>query len=87
MTNNQDFTVESNRAKAGVQKSDSEASKERSADRTTAVLEQLMQDRVTIWTVAYTKPFLKELAALPLEIQTRVEPIIFQELESDNPLF
>ncbi len=38
-----------------------------------------------MWTVEYTKRFLKELAALPLEIQTRVEPVIFQELETDNP--
>jgi mRNA interferase RelE/StbE len=38
-----------------------------------------------MWTVEYTKRFLKELAALPLEIQSRVEPIIFEELESENP--
>ena len=38
-----------------------------------------------MWKVEYTKRFLKDLAALPLEIQTRVEPIIFQELESENP--
>lgn len=38
-----------------------------------------------MWKVEYTKRFLKELAALPVEIQTRVEPIIFQELESENP--
>lgn len=29
--------------------------------------------------------FSKDLAALLVEIQTRVEPIIFQELESENP--
>lgn len=38
-----------------------------------------------MWTIEYTKRFLKELAALPLEIQSRVEPIIFEELESENP--
>lgn len=39
-----------------------------------------------MWKVEYTKRFLKELAALPAEIQNRVEPIVFQELESENPL-
>lgn len=38
-----------------------------------------------MWQVEYTKRFLKELAALPVEIQSRVEPIAFQELESENP--
>lgn len=38
-----------------------------------------------MWKVEYTKRFLKELAALPLEVQTSVEPIVFQELESENP--
>ncbi|NEQ18992.1 MAG: type II toxin-antitoxin system RelE/ParE family toxin [Microcoleus sp. SIO2G3] len=38
-----------------------------------------------MWRVEYTKRFLKELAALPVEIQSRVEPIVFQELESENP--
>jgi mRNA interferase RelE/StbE len=38
-----------------------------------------------MWRVEYTKRFLKDLAALPMEIQTRVEPIVFQELESENP--
>lgn len=38
-----------------------------------------------MWQVEYTKRFLKELAALPVEIQSRVEPIVFQELESENP--
>jgi len=38
-----------------------------------------------MWEVEYTKRFLKELAALPIEIQNRVEPIVFQELESENP--
>lgn len=32
-----------------------------------------------------TKRFLKDLAALPQEIQIRIEPIVFQELESENP--
>lgn len=38
-----------------------------------------------MWKVEYTKRFLKELADLPEEIQVRIEPIVFQELESDNP--
>lgn len=38
-----------------------------------------------MWTVEYTKRFLKDLAALPTSIQERVEPIIFEELESENP--
>lgn len=38
-----------------------------------------------MWKVEYTKRFLKDLAALTAEVQSRVEPIIFQELESDNP--
>jgi mRNA interferase RelE/StbE len=38
-----------------------------------------------MWQLEYTKRFLKELAALPVEIQSRVEPIVFQELESENP--
>lgn len=38
-----------------------------------------------MWTVDYTKRFLKELANLPVEIQSRVEPIVFEQLESENP--
>ncbi|MBD2182510.1 type II toxin-antitoxin system RelE family toxin [Aerosakkonema funiforme] len=38
-----------------------------------------------MWKVEYTRRFLKELAALPADIQNRVEPIVFQELESENP--
>jgi mRNA interferase RelE/StbE len=38
-----------------------------------------------MWTVEYTKRFLKELSAFPPEIQSRVEPVIFQQLESENP--
>nr|WP_230968342.1 transposase family protein [Nostoc sp. WHI] len=38
-----------------------------------------------MWQVEYTKRFLKELADLPIEIQSRVESIVFQELESENP--
>ncbi|NJN60055.1 MAG: type II toxin-antitoxin system RelE/ParE family toxin [Leptolyngbyaceae cyanobacterium SL_5_9] len=38
-----------------------------------------------MWTVEYTKRFLKELAVLPAEIQSRIEPIVFQELEAENP--
>jgi mRNA interferase RelE/StbE len=38
-----------------------------------------------MWTVSYTKRFLKELADLPDKLRTRVEMIVFQELETDNP--
>ncbi|BAZ29115.1 hypothetical protein NIES4074_15530 [Cylindrospermum sp. NIES-4074] len=38
-----------------------------------------------MWQVEYTKRFLKDLADLPTAIQERVEPIVFQELESENP--
>lgn len=38
-----------------------------------------------MWKLEYTKRFLKKLANLPEEIQARVEPIIFQELEAENP--
>jgi mRNA interferase RelE/StbE len=38
-----------------------------------------------MWTVEYTKRFLKELSALSTEIQARVEPIVFHDLESENP--
>lgn len=38
-----------------------------------------------MWKVEYTKRFLKELASLPLDTQSRIEPIVFTELESENP--
>jgi mRNA interferase RelE/StbE len=38
-----------------------------------------------MWNLEYTKRFLKDLADLPEEIQARIEPIVFQELESENP--
>ena len=38
-----------------------------------------------MWTVEYTKRFLKDLADLPTEIKTRVEAIVFEELETENP--
>ena len=38
-----------------------------------------------MWQVEYTKKFLKELADLSVEIQSRVEHIVFQEPESENP--
>lgn len=38
-----------------------------------------------MWKVEYTKRFLKDLADLPEEMQARIEPIVFQELESENP--
>ncbi|MCC5616433.1 type II toxin-antitoxin system RelE/ParE family toxin [Nostoc sp. CHAB 5836] len=38
-----------------------------------------------MWKVEYTKKFLKQLADLPQDVQARIEPIVFQELESENP--
>jgi mRNA interferase RelE/StbE len=38
-----------------------------------------------MWEVDFTKRFLKELASLPSNVQTRIEIIIFHELKSDNP--
>lgn len=38
-----------------------------------------------MWQVEYTKTFLKDLADLPTAIQERVEPIVFQQLESEHP--
>ncbi|GAB4366578.1 MAG: type II toxin-antitoxin system RelE/ParE family toxin [Elainellaceae cyanobacterium] len=38
-----------------------------------------------MWKVEYTKRFLKELAALPEDVQKRVEPIVFSELAVENP--
>ncbi|MEO1801529.1 MAG: type II toxin-antitoxin system RelE/ParE family toxin [Cyanobacteria bacterium J06629_2] len=38
-----------------------------------------------MWTVKYTRRFLKELASLPIKNQSRIESIIFNELESANP--
>lgn len=38
-----------------------------------------------MWKVEYTKRFLKELASLPTDIQSRIESLVFEELESDNP--
>jgi len=38
-----------------------------------------------MWTVKYTKRFLKELASLPIKTQSRIESIVFSELESANP--
>ncbi|WP_017652079.1 type II toxin-antitoxin system RelE family toxin [Fortiea contorta] len=38
-----------------------------------------------MWKIEYTKKFLKELADLPQDVQARIEPIVFQELESENP--
>ncbi|BAZ16644.1 hypothetical protein NIES4071_85220 [Calothrix sp. NIES-4071] len=38
-----------------------------------------------MWKVEYTKRFLKDLADLPEDIQAKIEPIVFQELESENP--
>ena len=38
-----------------------------------------------MWKVEYTKGFLKELASLPQDTQSRIESIVFSELESENP--
>lgn len=38
-----------------------------------------------MWAVKYTKKFLKEMNALPQEVQSRIETIVFQELECQNP--
>ena len=38
-----------------------------------------------MWKVNYTKKFLKELASLPQDIQSRIEKIVFNELERENP--
>ncbi|MFM7904885.1 MAG: type II toxin-antitoxin system RelE family toxin, partial [Microcystis sp.] len=38
-----------------------------------------------MWKVEYNKRFLKELASLPKDIQSRIELIVFSELETDNP--
>ena len=38
-----------------------------------------------MWKVEYIKRFLKELASLPKDIQSRIESIVFSELESGNP--
>ncbi len=38
-----------------------------------------------MWKVEYTKRFLKELASLPSDAQFRIESIVFNELESENP--
>ena len=38
-----------------------------------------------MWTVEHSKRFLKELAALPKNVQSRIELIVFEELESEEP--
>ena len=38
-----------------------------------------------MWTIEYTKRFLKDLAELPTDIRTRIETIVFEELETENP--
>jgi mRNA interferase RelE/StbE len=38
-----------------------------------------------MWKIEYTKRFLKELASLPREVQSRIELIVFKELETENP--
>lgn len=38
-----------------------------------------------MWTVEYTKRFLKELVGLPAGVQSRIEKIVFQDLKSENP--
>jgi mRNA interferase RelE/StbE len=34
--------------------------------------------------IEYIRGFLKELASLPIDIQSRIESIVFSELESEN---
>jgi mRNA interferase RelE/StbE len=38
-----------------------------------------------MWKIEYTKRFLKELSSLPKQIQSRIELIVFTELEVENP--
>lgn len=38
-----------------------------------------------MWKIEYTKRFLNELAALPKEVQSPIELIVFAELEAENP--
>jgi mRNA interferase RelE/StbE len=38
-----------------------------------------------MWKVEYTKRFYKDMAALSEAMQERIEPIVFEELETDNP--
>ncbi|NET69802.1 MAG: type II toxin-antitoxin system RelE/ParE family toxin [Sphaerospermopsis sp. SIO1G2] len=38
-----------------------------------------------MWKVEYTKKFIKELASLPQDVQSRIEAIVFTELEIENP--
>jgi mRNA interferase RelE/StbE len=38
-----------------------------------------------MWKVEYTKRFYKDMAALPKALQKRIEPIVFEELETENP--
>ena len=37
-----------------------------------------------MWKVEYTR-FYKDMAALPNAMQRRVEPIVFEQLETENP--
>jgi mRNA interferase RelE/StbE len=38
-----------------------------------------------MWKIEYTKRFLKELSKLPNNEQKRVESIVFEEIESNDP--
>ena len=38
-----------------------------------------------MWTIEYIKRFLKDLNELPLDIKLRVEAVVFEELETENP--
>jgi len=38
-----------------------------------------------VWKVEYKRKFLKELASLPQNVHSRLEIIVFKELETDNP--
>jgi mRNA interferase RelE/StbE len=38
-----------------------------------------------MWKVEYTKRFYKDMAVLSKAMQERIEPIVFEDLETDNP--
>lgn len=38
-----------------------------------------------MWKVEFRKRFLRELSELPLEIQSKIGSIVFEELTSENP--
>lgn len=38
-----------------------------------------------MWKVEYKRKFFQEFASLPQNVQSRIEIIVFKELEADNP--